>query len=127
MSSSHFFLMSQNCIPLTSLGSMIYNFVIFNIKSPLHGGSGCGTIDKAVDSDTKGPGFESNHRQLLLNNYLLFLEKTKIKKKIVGMDNLKMSFAYIFCFIWKSSSSYSCKVFFNLQRIIPFPTCPIGR
>ena len=28
-------------------------------------GSGCGTVDSAVDSDNRGPGFESSHRQLL--------------------------------------------------------------
>ena len=30
---------------------------------------------------TRGRGFESSHRQLLLNIYILFEEKTKIKKK----------------------------------------------
>ena len=34
-------------------------------------GSGCDTVGSTVDSDTRGPGFESSHRQLLLNNYLL--------------------------------------------------------
>ena len=30
-------------------------------------GNGCGTIDSAVSSDIREPGFESYHRQLLLN------------------------------------------------------------
>ena len=34
-------------------------------------GSGCGTVDTTVASDTSRPGLESSHRQLLLNNYLL--------------------------------------------------------
>ena len=34
-------------------------------------GSGCGAVGRAVASNTKGPGFESSHRQLLLNIYLL--------------------------------------------------------
>ena len=34
-------------------------------------GSGCGAVGKAVASNTRGPGFESSHRQLLLNIYLL--------------------------------------------------------
>ena len=28
-------------------------------------GSGCGAVDRAVNSDTRGPGFESSHRYLL--------------------------------------------------------------
>ena len=30
-------------------------------------GSGCGTVEIAVASNTRGPGFGSSHRQLLLN------------------------------------------------------------
>ena len=45
-------------------------------------GCGCGTVCSAVASDNRGPGFESSHRQLLLNNYYkLFVEKTKINEK----------------------------------------------
>ena len=37
--------------------------------------SDCGTVDSMVASDSRGPGFESSHRQILLNilpvNYLL--------------------------------------------------------
>ena len=33
-------------------------------------GSGCGTVDSTVASNTRGPRFESNLWQLLLNNYL---------------------------------------------------------
>ena len=35
-------------------------------------GSGCGAVGRAVASNTRGPGFESSHRQLILNIYLLF-------------------------------------------------------
>ena len=34
-----------------------------------------------VATDTRGSGFESSHEQLLLNNYLLFVGETKIKKE----------------------------------------------
>ena len=34
-------------------------------------GSGCGAVGRAVASETRGPGFESSHLQLLLNIYLL--------------------------------------------------------
>ena len=33
--------------------------------------SGCGTADSTFGSATRGPGFESSHWQLLLNNYQL--------------------------------------------------------
>ena len=52
--------------------------------------SGCGSVGRAVASDTRGPQFESSHRQ---KNYLyrtfvycqLCFEKTKIEKKRPGM------------------------------------------
>ena len=47
--------------------------------------------DRAVDSETRGPGFESSHR----NTYLLFVEKTKIKRereREAENDPLKKSF-----------------------------------
>ena len=31
-------------------------------------GSGCGTVDSAAAFDTRGRGFDSSHRKLLLNN-----------------------------------------------------------
>ena len=34
-------------------------------------GSGCGSVGRAVASDTRGPRFESSHRQNLLNICLL--------------------------------------------------------
>ena len=44
--------------------------------------SGCGTVDRAVASETKRSGFESCQWQLLLNVYLqLLVEKKKINKK----------------------------------------------
>ena len=49
-------------------------------------GSGCGVVDRGVASDTRGPGFESSHRQLLLNIYLLLTvcRKDKNKEKEAG-------------------------------------------
>ena len=34
-------------------------------------GSGCGAVGRAVASDSRGPGFESSHWQLLFNIYLM--------------------------------------------------------
>ena len=46
-------------------------------------GSGCGAVDRAVASNTRGLRFDSSHRQ---NVYVLstVLKKTKIKKKDAG-------------------------------------------
>ena len=45
-------------------------------------GSGCGSIDKAVVSDTRGPRFESRHRRSVYWTLLAAncIEKAKIKK-----------------------------------------------
>ena len=37
-----------------------------------NGTFGCGIVGRTVTSDTREPGFESRHRQLLLNVYLLW-------------------------------------------------------
>ena len=54
-------------------------------------GSGCGSVGKAVDSDTRGPRFKSRHFQSFY--WILFtvncIEKTKIQKKCPGMAHLK--------------------------------------
>ena len=49
-------------------------------------GSGCGTVGRAVASDTRGPGFESCLWQLLLNVYLLLTvcRKDENKEKEAG-------------------------------------------
>ena len=49
-------------------------------------GSGCGAVGRAVASDTRGPGFKSSHRQLLLNIYILLTvcRKDENKEKEAG-------------------------------------------
>ena len=49
-------------------------------------GSGCGVVGRAVASNTRGPGFESSHQQLLLNIYLLLTvcRKDENKEKEAG-------------------------------------------
>ena len=47
-------------------------------------GSGCGSVGRAVASDTGGPLFESSHWQTLakfISPIVYCIEKTKIKKK----------------------------------------------
>ena len=46
-------------------------------------GSSCGSVVRAVASNTRGPLIESSHRQDLIY-LLLTVEKTKIKKKVAG-------------------------------------------
>ena len=50
------------------------------------GGSGCGAVGRVVTSDTRGPGIESSHQQLLLNIYLLLTvcRKDENKEKEAG-------------------------------------------
>ena len=43
-------------------------------------GSGCSSVGRAVASDTRGPRFESSHRQNFISNTNC-IEKTKIKKE----------------------------------------------
>ena len=43
--------------------------------------SGCGAVGRAVACNPRGPGFESSHRQLLLNIYLLLTVCRKDENK----------------------------------------------
>ena len=54
-------------------------------------GSGCGAVGRAVASATRGPGFDSSHRQLLLSSYLLLTvcRKDKNKEKETGNGPFK--------------------------------------
>ena len=56
-------------------------FWIKTNKNDFLGGGQC-LLLRAVASNTRGPSFESSHRQHLLSTYfLLTVEKTTIKKK----------------------------------------------
>ena len=44
-------------------------------------GSGCRAVGRAVASNTRGPGLESSHWQLLLNIYLMLTVCTKDENK----------------------------------------------
>ena len=53
--------------------------------------SGCGTVCRAVASNSRWPGFESNHWQLLIKVYLLFTvcRKYENKEKETGNSPFK--------------------------------------
>ena len=56
-----------------------------------HGlGSGCGSVARAVASDTRDARFESSRRQTFIEHLFTvnFVEKMKIKKKRPGMAHL---------------------------------------
>ena len=53
-------------------------------------GSGCGTVDSTVTSDTRGPVFESIHRQFLINIFLLNVcRKNENKEKEAGKASFR--------------------------------------
>ena len=58
-------------------------------------GSGCGSVGRAVAFNTRGPWFDSSHRQnfieyLFVNLFFInCIKKTKINKKRPGMAHLK--------------------------------------
>ena len=62
--------------------------LFFNLKNVCLG-SGCGSVGRAVTSDTRGRRFESSHWQKLINFEHLYtvncIEKAKLTKKRVGM------------------------------------------
>ena len=54
-------------------------------------GSGCGSVGRAVASDTRDPSFESSHSETFIEQLFAVncVEKTKIKKKRPEMVHLK--------------------------------------
>ena len=86
------------------------------LQSITYWGSSCGAVGRAIASNTRGPGFESSHWQLLLNNYLLLTvcrkDENKEKKR-PGMAHLKKVLTYfmegtVSCSTWKCRANY-CK------------------
>jgi len=69
----------------TLLRFSVKQYTAFVIVKRQKDKSGCGTVGRAVASKSRGPGFESSHRQLLLNIYLLLTDcrkdETKEKKR----------------------------------------------
>ena len=51
-------------------------------------GNGCGSVGKAIASDTGGSRFESSHRQFLKNIHLRYL-KDENKLKDAGNGQIK--------------------------------------
>ena len=51
-----------------------------DLDNNLFRGQWCGSVGRAVASDTRGPGFESSHQQLFMNMYLLLAVCRKDEK-----------------------------------------------
>ena len=71
--SYHFIMLQPKNKPMQSFSCFVYKQVRPNWYLSFLG-SGCGTVGSTVASDTRGPGFQSSYRQLLLNNYLLLTD-----------------------------------------------------
>ena len=84
-------------------------------------GSGCGAVGRAVASNTGGPKFESSHRQLLLNIYLLLTvcRKDENKEKRPGMAHffLKKREATLFGYLWKPLTLHCTPAQVNSQLL----------
>ena len=54
-------------------------------------GSGCGSVGRADAFETRGPRFDSSHRQNFIEHLFIInrIEKTKINKKRPGMEQFK--------------------------------------
>ena len=64
---------------------------LYNIIKSLKVGSGCGSVGRAVASDTRDPRLESRHWQTLIKHLFTVncVEKTKTKKKEAGNGPFK--------------------------------------
>ena len=85
-------------------------------------GSGCGIVDIAVAFNTRGPRFETSHRQPLLNNYFCYCLSKRRKWKSRGQKwpIFKKS-------IWISSPRYLrfSQIWCNKAFVLPTMTTPI--
>ena len=69
-------------------GESIFHYLVFSDhenlpnKNNKNCGSGCGSVGRAVSSDTRVPRFESSHQQTFIHVFTInCIEKTKMKKK----------------------------------------------
>ena len=59
--------------------------------------SGCGSVGRVVAINTRGPRFDSSHRQNFIEHLFIIncIEKTKINKKRPGMAHFKKRFTLV--------------------------------
>ena len=77
----------SSCLISSQMGFWLLN-ADNNCKIQLSG-SGCGSVGRAVAFNTRGPRFNSSHRQNFIEHLFIIncIEKTKINKKRPGMDH----------------------------------------
>ena len=69
---------------------LIYSKLSIIVIIKMTTGSGCGSVGRAVASDTRGPRFESSHRQkIILNIYCQLYWKDENKEKEAGNGPFK--------------------------------------
>ena len=79
----------------------------------------CGSVGRVVASNTRGPRFESSHRQNLFIYWTfvfcqLCIEKTKIKKKMAGNGPFFgkiLSFGFMYFQVWTKECSIKLRQF----------------
>ena len=83
-------------------------------------GSGCGSVGRAVAFDTRGPRFDSSHRQKFIEHLFIIncIEKTKINKKEAGNGPLfkNKSKKHSYEFSCKRSGTYDVKSTFGTDN-----------
>ena len=107
--------------------SRLQNKTQFPGKKSKFRGSGCGTVGRAVASDTRGPLFEYSHRQfyLLTNVLKLFWKDENKEVKRSGMAQFKKVKILIFKIVRHAVErllTIQCLVslkWFNKQKVIP--------
>ena len=68
----------HHVLKCTQLTILAFNLALFVDKNFVFMGSGCGSVGRAVASDTRGPQFESSHRQFFCVLSVICIEKAKI-------------------------------------------------
>ena len=106
---------------VTSLGSPIE---CKSVTYSLLLGSGCGTVDSAVASETREPGVKSSHQHLLLNKYLLltvFFSKKRSLDVVLGIRTRgrRMVGAYETTELWRPPNYLTnyCQLFEEKTKI----------
>ena len=111
-----FFLAQRSHFPFFSFSRHLRLFV-----QQFFGALGSGIVDSAVASDTRGPGFESSHRQQLLNMFTVncLQKRRKLQKKRPGMSHLKLKKQ----FLGPNPASFDLFSFFSHDK---YSTNPIS-
>ena len=104
--------------------------VFQNLFHPNNLGSGCGSVGRAVASNSRCPWFKSSHRQKFIEHLSTVncIEKTKIKEKVAGngpfkiKNNLGAAIAQGICKTGFESQAHHLS-FINYSQICAILSC----